>query len=166
MKKSFFVLAFCFITALPAFALKVINNAFVFDRPMKVDIFDVSNALQMRVKFNNDEMMYRKVLLTVYVSNLNCHEFSKTILRKSTKKQVAKKRDYNGASYLLPSNYSVKRESEPTKYVKQLFKQYPDSIYLVVKGYGIGNNLVGEFYINGVSLNQHLIEKGYCDYIK
>lgn len=165
MKKRFIILAFCFMAALPAFAMKVIDTAFVFDKPVKVDIFDVSNALQARVKFNNNKMMYRKVLLSVYVSNLNCHEFTRTIMRKSTREQIAKKSDYNGVTYLTPSNYSVKRNSEPTKYVKQVFKEYPNSIYLVVKGYGLRNNLVGEFYVNGVSLNKHLIEKGYCSYV-
>lgn len=165
MKKTFIILFFSVISSLPVLAMKMIDTTFVWDKPVKVDVFNVSNAMQAKVIFNNDEMRYRRVLMTVYVSNLNCHEFTKTIEHKSTREQVSKKSDFNGVTYLLPSKYSVKRNSAVTKYVKQLFKQYPNSIYLVVKGYGIRNNIVGEFYIKGKSLNKHLIEKGYCSYV-
>ena len=150
---------------LPVCAMKVIDNAFVWDKPVKVRVFDVSHALQARVVFDHEDMRANKVVLTMYVSNLNCHEFSKMRIHKSVKESVSKKSERNGVSYLRPTRYSVRLNRRASDYVKDLFKQYPNDISVVVHGYGILNNIVGEFYVNGVSLSQHLIEKGYCSYV-
>ena len=152
------------VAALPVCAMKIINP-YEFGVPVKVKVLDVSHALQARVLFNDDHRNFANVRITMYVSNLDCHEFTKMRTYKSTQENISKNNDNNGNTYMRPSQYSVKRNSVPTKYIKSLFNQYPESIYVVVHGYGIKNNLVGEFYINNVSLNRHLTEKGYCTYV-
>ena len=166
MKKIFIIAAILCITfALPALALKNIS-AFKWDVPVDVEITDVSHALQARVKFKDKDPNYPRTRVTVYVSNLNCHEFTRMRIHKSTKENISKRSENYGRSYLRPSNLSVKKDSRAGDYVISLFRQYPDNIKLSIHGYGILNNLVGEFYINGVSLNRHLIEKGYCAYLQ
>lgn len=161
--KKFCIAVVCllFITALPVYSVKMLNT-FKWDVPVNVEIVDVSHALQARVKFKDRDFNYPRIAMTVYVSNLYCYEFTKMKIHKSTRKNVSKKSENTGNSYLRPTRYSVKLNTKASEYIKYLFKQYPDDIKLVVHGYGVLNNIVGEFYVNGVNLNNHLIEKGYC----
>lgn len=168
-----FMIVFIMI-ALPVCAMKYTGADFLGGRAIPVRVFNVSNALQVKVIFNkfvikDPTKLYNdsgEGIMTVYVSNLDCHEFSKTVVYKASKEYSSKRNDFNGVSYLQPDKFAKENNSAATKYVKYLFKEYSDNITFLAKGYGLRNNLVGEFYVNGVSLNQHLIEKGYCSYVK
>ena len=170
MKKLCLIFACCIIAALPVCAMKYANNS-IMSKPTKVKVFKVDDALQVKIIFEVPQVQSifssrsNNSLVTVYVSNLDCHEYSQTELHKSTLSQAAKSSDYNGVSYLLPAKFAKETNSNASNYVKSLFRQYKKEIYFIAKGYGERNNLVGEFYVNGVSLNKHLIEKGYCSYV-
>ena len=167
-----YVIAFS-MAAIPAFAMQYTNKDFLGAKPIPVKVYSVSDALQVKVIFKKfskpaPKLLYNDAgegLMTVYVSNLDCHEYSKTVVYKATREYAAKSSDYNGVSYVQPDKFAAETGSAATKYVKSLFKDYDDNISFLAKGYGLRNNLVGEFYVNGVSLNQHLIEKGYCSYV-
>ena len=162
--KKICVIFFLFVVSLPACAMKVINP-FEWDTPLKVEVMDVTHALQARVKFIDSEHNYSGARITGYTSNLDCHELTRMRKHKGTKQTVSKKSERIGVSYLRPTRYSLKLNDKATDYVKYLFNRYPDKITFSIHGYGIMNNFVGEFYINGTSLNKHLIQKGYCSYV-
>lgn len=174
MKKFLSLMVVFIMLVLPVFAMKYTGKDFLGNNPLPVRVYSVSNALQVKVIFNkfvkkDPTKLYQDFgegLMTVYVSNLDCHEFSKSTVYKATREYNAKSNDYNGVSYLQPDKFSAENNSTATKYVKSLFNEYKDNITFFAKGYGLKNNLVGEFYVNGVNLNQHLIEKGYCSYVK
>lgn len=171
MKKNLIILSICMLVAMPAFAIKYASKSMM-STPIPVRIFKVDNALQVKIIFEvpQAESFFfprgNNSLATVYVSNLDCHEFSQTELLKGTLSQAAKNSDFNGVSYLRPVKLAKETNSNATDYVKSLFRQYRKKISFIAKGYGERNNLVGEFYVNGVNLNQHLIEKGYCSYVQ
>ncbi len=144
MKKFLLMVSLIFITTLPSFAMKEINP-YKWGTHEKVEVKRVFDALQVRIDFN-------RMRAPVYVSNLDCHEYSKTYTLNSTK----------GATYVLPSRTAERVSTKVSEYVQSVFEKYPNDIYFAANGYGLYANLVGEFFIGDVSLSQHLIEKGYC----
>ncbi len=144
MKKCLLAVSFMAFIALPAFAMKEINP-YKWGTHEKVEVKRVFDALQVRVELN-------RMRAPVYVSNLDCHEYSKTYTLNSSR----------GATYVLPSRLAERVSTQVTDYVQSVFEKYPDDIYFAANGYGLYANLVGEFFIGDVSLSEHLIEKGYC----
>lgn len=158
IKKIFFTFVLFAAAVLPSFAAKEISS-FPWGKPEKVEVLKVYDALQVRIKFD-------RMRVLAYVSHLDCHEYSKTYTLKSTKAYVTKLKSAAGNTYVRPSRLAEKLNTRATDYVSSVFEKYPDDIYFVPDGYGLFNNFVGEFYIGDVSLNQHLIEKGYCSAVE
>ncbi len=144
MKKILLMVSLLCITSLPVMAMKDIAG-YKWGIPSKVEIREVPDALKVTVKMN-------QMRTDVYVSNLDCHEYSKTYTLNSTR----------GYTYVLPSHRAKKEDTKVTDYVKSVFERYKDNIYFVPNGFGLYNYLVGEFYIGNDSLSQHLIQKGFC----
>ena len=142
--KIFLLLLVICTTFLPSFAMKEINP-YPWGKHEKIEVKKVFDALEVRVDFN-------KMRAPVYVSNLDCHEYSRTYTLESSR----------GFKYVRPRRLAERVSTRATDYVSSIFEKYPNDIYFVANGYGLFANLVGEFYIGNVSLSQHLIEKGYC----
>lgn len=137
-----------FTTVLPSFAMKEINP-YPWGKREKVEVKKVFDPLEVRVDIG-------KMRAIVYVSNLDCHEYSRTYNLKSSR----------GYTYVRARRLSERVSYDVTNYVTSVFERYPNDIYFVANGYGLYANFVGEFYIGDVSLSQHLIEKGYCSYVE
>ncbi len=144
MNKFLLTVSLIFVTALPSFAMKVIDT-YKWGTHEKVEVKKVFDALTVRIDFN-------RMRAPVYVSNLDCHEYSKTYTLNSSK----------GATYVLPARLAERVSTKASDYVQSIFEKYPNDIYFAANGYGLYANLVGEFFIGDVSLSEHLIEKGYC----
>lgn len=115
----------------------------------KVEVLGVNNALEIRVAMG-------RMRGPVYVANLDCHEFSKMYTLKSG----------NTITYALKRSSGVKSNSKASDYISRIFANNRNNIYFVPRGYGLYENFVGEFYIGNQSLSRHLIDKGYCSYIR
>ena len=138
-----FAVVFC-TTVLPPYAMNE-RYPYPWGKREKVEVKRVFDALEIRIDFN-------KMRAPVYVSNLDCHEYSRTYNLKSSR----------GYTYVRPRRLSERVSSRVTDYVISVFEKYPNDVYFAPNGYGLFANLVGEFYIGDVSLSQHLIEKGFC----
>lgn len=148
MKKFLLTVSLLFISTLPSFAMKEINP-YHWGKKEKVEVLKMSDALEVRVKLN-------KMRAPVYVSNLDCHEYSQTYPLKSSR----------GYTYVRPKSTTERVNTKVTQYVQSIFEKYPNNIYFAANGYGLYMNLVGEFYIGDVSLSKHLIEKGLCSSVE
>lgn len=149
LRRNFLIVLACFmIFGLPAFSYKDIAPVRI-GEPQKVEITNIDSAVEMLVNIG-------RMRTIVYVSNLDCGEYSRTYTLKSTK----------GHTYVRPRSHTVRISSEPTNYIFNIFKQNKDNTYFVTNGLGLFANPVGEFYIGEESINKHLIEKGYCRYVE
>ncbi len=147
-KKIFIFLAVINFVCLPAFSVKVLNPI-EWNKKEKAEFIGIENALEIKIKLERH-------VGSVYVSNLNCHEYSRVYALKSS----------NGNIYLRPRKRSVRISRKPSVYLLKIFREHGDNIYFVPKGMGLFGHLVGEFYIGSDSLSKHMVESGYCDYIK
>ncbi len=148
MKKFLLTVSLILAAALPSFALKEINP-YQWGKHEKVEVLKVYDSMEVRVELN-------RMRAPVYVSNLDCHEYSQTYPLKSSR----------GYTYIRPKSTTERLNTKVTQYVQSVFEKYPDNIYFVPNGYGLYSNLVGEFYIGKVSLSRHLIEKGLCSRVE
>lgn len=149
LHKRIFVLLIIFASVcLPAFSVKVINPI-DWNKKWKAEFVGIDDALDIKVKVD-------RLLGPVYVSNLNCHEYSRMYALKSTL----------GTTYLRPRRRTVRISREPMEYLLKIFRENKDNIYFKANGFGLYGNLVGEFYIGNESLSRHMVEAGYCDYVK
>ncbi len=133
---------------LPAFSMKVINKI-DWNQKRKAEFIGIEDALEVKIKVD-------RLLGPAYVSNLNCHEYSRVYALKSS----------GGNIYLRPRRRSVRISREPTVYLLKIFREHKDNIYFKPNGVGLFGNLVGEFYIGNDSLSKHMVDAGYCDYVK
>ena len=147
MKKFLLTVSLLFISTLPTFAMKEIN-LYQWGKHEKVEVLKVYGALEVRIQLN-------RMRSPVYVSNLDCHEYSRTYNLESSR----------GYTYVRPRSVSERVNTQVAQYVQSIFERYPNDIYFAANGYGLYTNLVGEFYIGDVSLSKHLIEKGLCTYV-
>ena len=137
-----------FVTSFPAYALKDVSGL-QWGEIQPVEIIYCGDMMNPVIK-------HKKSIVEVYVSNLDCKEYSRTYKLMST----------STITYVLPRQGARKISGNVSAYVQNLFEQNKGNIYFKANGYGIYSNLVGEFYIGDTSLNKHLIEKGYCVYVK
>lgn len=149
MIKIFLTVAIAFMfCSLPASAYKDIAPVRI-GIPQKVEINRVDSALEVLVNIG-------RMRTNVYVSNLDCNEYSRTYTLQSTK----------GYTYVRPRSYTERISDKPTNYINEIFSKNKGNIYFVTNGLGLFANPVGEFFIGTQSLNKHLIEKGYCRYVE
>lgn len=147
-KKIFVLLSVMIMISLPAFSMKVINKI-EWNQKLKAEFIGIEDALEVKIKVD-------RLLGPAYVSNLNCHEYSRVYALKSS----------GGNVYLRPRQRSVRISREPTVYLLKIFREHKDNIYFKPNGVGLYGNLVGEFYIGNDSLSKHMVDAGYCDYVK
>lgn len=146
MFKKFFILFFVMLAvSIPVYAVKQ-NYSEIF----KVTITDVDNAVTYKIKPENG------ATTIAFLSNIDCKEYN---LQKTY-------RTMSGARYIMPVGAWHFVNTKPTSYVMNLINQYKGEIYFKPLGLGMNGNYVGELYLGKYSLNKHLVEKGYCTYIK
>lgn len=131
-----------------AYALKI-KNSLELNTLQKAEVISLEDALEIKIKFNN-------VWTATYVSNLNCHEYTRVYALKSS----------GGNTYVRPRQRTVRISRSTTEYLNKIFDEHEGNIYFKPNGVGLFGNLVGEFYIGNDSLSKHLIDKGYCDYVQ
>lgn len=146
MFKKMFVLASVILFAsLPVYAVKQKQQ-----ERLKVIITDEYNAVMYKIKPE------RSLTTIAYLANLDCNEYT---LQRTY-------RTMNGIRYIVPVDIFKFSNTEPRTYVKELLSQYDGEIYYKPLGIGHNGYYVGEMYLGDESLNKHLVEKGYCTYIK
>ena len=148
MKKFFWILFVLFAFSMQANALKI-KNQLQLNTLQKAEVISVEDALEIKTKINN-------VWTAAYVSNLNCHEYTRVYALKSS----------GGNTYVRPRQRTVRISRAVTEYLNKIFDEHEGNIYFKPNGVGLFGNLVGEFYIGNDSLSKHLIDKGYCDYVQ
>lgn len=147
-KKSLFLFAAMFLAVMPACAVKQFDLE---NNNIKVTISDTDSAVVYRV------VPEKGATTIVQLSNLDCNEY----------KMKRTYRTSNGIRYIKPAGVSWEVvNKKPWTYVNSLINQNRNNIYFKAQGIGLGGVLIGEIYINGVNLAGHLVEKGYCTYIK
>ena len=146
MLKKLFVLVFVMlVVSLPVFAVKQKHQEI-----LKVVITDVDNAVTYKIKPESS------AVTVAFLSNLDCKEYN---LQRTY-------RTINGIRYIMPVGIWQFINEKPMVYARNLIKQYKGDIYFKPLGIGINGYYVGEMYLGNDSLNKHLVEKGYCNYIK
>ena len=146
MFKKLFVLVFVMlVVSLPVFAVKQKHQEI-----LKVVITDVDNAVTYKIKPESS------AVTVAFLSNLDCKEYNKQRTY----------RTINGIRYIMPVGTWQFINQKPMSYVMNLIGQYKGDIYFKPLGIGINGYYVGEMYLGKNSLNKHLVEKGYCNYIK
>ena len=146
MLKKLFVLVFVMlVVSLPVFAVKQKHQEI-----LKVVITDVDNAVTYKIKPESS------AVTVAFLSNLDCKEYN---LQRTY-------RTINGIRYIMPVGIWQFINEKPMVYARNLIKQYKGDIYFKPLGIGINGYYVGEMYLGHDSLNKHLVEKGYCNYIK
>ena len=133
------------VVSLPVFAVKQKHQEI-----LKVVITDVDNAVTYKIKPESS------ALTVAFLSNLDCKEYN---LQRTY-------RTINGMRYIMPVGTWQFINEKPMVYARNLIKQYKGDIYFKPLGIGINGYYVGEMYLGNDSLNKHLVEKGYCNYIK
>ena len=139
---------FLSLVCLPALAVKDLDKT-LWGKPKKVEVLIVEQALEVKIDYN-------RMRAPVYVRNLDCHEYSRQYSLN----------DSQGNIYIRPRSRTIKENSIATEFVRNLFEKNVNNIYFVPSGYGLFGNLVGEFFIGEQSLNNYLIDNGYCSFVK
>lgn len=147
MKKLFLIVTFL-VFSLPACAL-LVKNPVVWGEAKNAKINSVDHALEIVATID-------RMYAPVYVANLNCHEFSRAYALQSS----------NGQTYIRPRKRTVRISREPSDFLRSLFRENEGNIYFKAYGQGLFGNFVGEFFVGDKSVNEILIKKGYCDYVR
>ena len=143
-KKLSVLLLLMLVVSLPVFAVKQKHQEI-----LKVVITDVDNAVTYKIKPESS------ALTVAFLSNLDCKEYN---LQRTY-------RTINGIRYIMPVGIWHFINQKPMSYAMNLISQYKGDIYFKPLGIGINGYYVGEMYLGNDSLNKHLVEKGYCNYI-
>lgn len=144
-KKLSVLLLLMLVVSLPVFAVKQKHQEI-----LKVVVTDVDNAVTYKIKPESS------ALTVAFLSNLDCKEYN---LQRTY-------RTINGIRYIMPVGIWHFINQKPMSYAMNLISQYKGDIYFKPLGIGINGYYVGEMYLGNDSLNKHLVEKGYCNYIK
>lgn len=147
-KKFLFLFVAMFFAVMPACAVKEFGAG---SSPFKVTVSDKDSAVLYRIKAEKSALIFAQL------ANLDCNEY----------KMKRVYRTANGVRYIKPAGASWEIiNKKPSNYVNSLISQNKNNIYFKAQGVGLNGILLGELYINGVNLAEHLVEKGYCTYIK
>ena len=130
---------------MPAFAVKH-KYADIF----KVTVTDVDNAVTYKIKPEHG------ATTIAFLANVDCKEYNLTRTY----------RTMSGERYIMPVGAWHFVNTKPMSYAMNLINQYKGEIYFKPLGLGMNGFYVGELYLGQNSLNRHLVEKGYCSYIK
>ena len=148
LKKCVFIL-FVFIMAItPAFAAK--NLGGFANEKIKVRLIDSYGATIYKVELPDNSSTI------VYLSNIDCNEYQiQRVYRAS-----------NGYRYIRPAGTKHLVNNSALNYVSRFVFLRNNNVYFQTLGVGVNGYLVGDLYINNMNLGAHLVEKGYCTYIR
>lgn len=145
-KKFFILFSLILAVSMPVYAVK---SKGISNQKTKVNQIDIySDATIYKVKLENSTNFL------FILSNIECPG-------------IANRRTYrtmNGYRYKDPHKFGT--SININNYASSLLYNNAGNIYVKSQGLGMDGYFVGEVYIGNVSLGRHLVEKGYCSYIK
>lgn len=144
-KKFFILFSVMLVVSMPVYAVKQKHQEI-----LKVVVTDVDNAVTYKIKPDHSSTTIS------FLANVDCKEYN---LQKTY-------RTMNGIRYIMPVGAWHFVNTKPMSYAMNLIAQHKGAIYFKPLGIGINGYYVGEMYLGQYSLNKHLVEKGYCSYIK
>lgn len=152
MKKTFSILLFLVLFTcagvLKTFALAE-KDSYIFSSktPYQVEVRKVYNASLLSVKAGQS-------LLNLRLSGVLCNEYTK----------YREKYSSTNTKYFLEDTRATKisYNSLPTDYIENLLKENENNLFFRPQGLGFNYTLVGELFVGNQSVNDLLVQKGYC----
>lgn len=154
MKETFFLsvilLIFCLFLGTIKTPAVVQRNYYLYDSktPYKVEVRKVYNAQLISVKSEQN-------LFNLRLSGVKCNEYTR----------YDEKYSSSNTKYFLEDTRTTKivQNTKPSEYMEKLLAENENNLYFLPQGTGFYYSIVGELFAGNQSINNLLVEKGYCE---